>query len=338
MRKVLIVDTPGIGLRLSGERVSFLKQGRVEEIPLRALEEVRISRGVSLTSDLLIALANHGVLVTFIDKRGDPEGLLVVPTSSGTVKTRREQLRAYDDERGAILAKRIVKTAILFRSWLLRKLTKHRPELVEKFKKVANLVEEIAKDVDALEEEGIDSIRDKLIALEGRASSLYFATLSDVLPSGMFSGTRTRRPPRDPFNAAISYANSMVYSEVLKCIVFSGLDPYAGFLHVDRSGRFSLALDLAEEFIVYVSHRTVINLVSRRSLNRDHFKGSPEVGVYLNHEGRRKVSRAVTEAMVKPVPYKGKRWRVRDLMLLRARQLVMFVRRESDYPVLMPWE
>lgn len=337
MKKVLLIDTPGIGLRLSGERISFLRRGRVEEIPLRRLEEVRISRGVSLTSDLLVALAGHGILVTFIDEWGNPEGLLVVPTTGGTVKTRREQLRAYDDVRGVTLAKSFVTTAILFRSWLLRKLAKHRPELAENLKGVADLIEGVVEDVRELEGEKIDDVRDELMALEGRASSPYFTALSEVIPKDMFSGIRTRRPPRDPFNAAISYANSMIYSEALKCIVFSGLDPFAGFLHADRPGRFSLALDLAEEFVIYASHWTVVNMISRRSLTKEHFKGTPDMGVYLNYEGRRKVSGAVAKVLTRPVPYKGRRWRVRDLMLLRARQVVTFVRGESEYNTLVPW-
>ncbi len=339
MKKVLIVDTPGIGLRLSSERISFLKGGRVEEIPLKDLEEVRISRGVSLTSDVLLSLVSHGVIVTFIDERGTPEGLLIVPTSGGTVKTRREQIRSYEDRRGVLLAKRFVESATLSRSWLLKRLARHRPEVSEKLKKVAGLIEEIYHEIEELDGEKIDEMRQDLLALEGRASSKYFEALSSVVPQEFFSGIRTRRPPRDPFNAAISYANSMVYSETLKCVVFSGLDPFAGFLHVDRPGRFSLALDLAEEFVIYVSHRPAINLFSRHSIGLEHFRGSPEQGVYLNYEGKRKVSRAVTTSLLKSVPYQGKRWRVRDLILLRARGIVSFVRRESEiYPLLVPWE
>ncbi len=339
MRKVLLIDTPGIGLRLSGERVSFLKGGRVEEMPLRELEEVRISRGVSLTSDILLSLANYGILVTFVDERGYPRGILIVPTSGGTVKTRREQIRSYDDGRSVTLAKSFIKSATLFRSWLLKRLARHRPDVSETMKETANLIEDIYTKIEKLSGDKIDDLRQKLLNLEGRASSMYFSALSNVIPSELFSGTRTRRPPRDPFNAAISYANSMVYSETLKCIIFSGLDPFAGFLHVDRPGRFSIALDLAEEFIIYASHRTVINLFSRHSLSPEHFCGSSEQGIYLNYEGKRKVSKAITSALLKAVPYENKTWRVRDLILLRTRKMVSFIRGESEtYPTLVPWE
>ncbi len=338
MRKVLIVDLPGVGLRLTGERVVMASRGRREEVPISSLEEVRIFPRVSLSSDVLISLMERGVLVTLVDDKGDPKGVVMVPTSGGTVRTRREQLLSYYDERGLKLAKSFVEAATLFRAWVLKRLSMSRPEVSDRLLSLKEEIESIVPDMRALEGRNVDEVRSELMALEGTASSKYFEALSLVIPGEFFSGTRTRRPPRDPFNAAISYGNSLIYTEALKCAIFSGLDPFAGFLHVDRPGRFSLALDLAEEFIIYASHWPVITLFSKRVMGRDDFRGSPEKGVYLNYEGREKVIKAISYTLTKYVSYRGKKWRIRDLMLLRARNVVTFVRGESNYEVLVPWE
>ncbi len=338
MKKVLVVDLPGVGLRLTEERLVMASRGRREEVPISDLEEVRISPRVSLSSDVLISLMEKGVLVTLVDEKGDPRGIVVVPTFGGTVRTRREQLLSYYDKRGLKLAKSFVEAATLFRTWVLRKLSISRPEKSEKLLSLKEDVESVVPSIRALDGSNVDEVRGELMALEGTASSKYFEALSLVISGEFFSGTRTRRPPRDPLNAAISYGNSLIYTETLKCIIFSGLDPFAGFLHVDRPGRFSLALDLAEEFIVYASHWPVITLFSKRMIGREDFRGSPETGVYLNYEGREKVFRAVSSTLTRHVSYRGKKWRLRDLMLLRARNVVTFVRGESDYEVLVPWE
>lgn len=339
MRKVLIVDLPGTGVRLKGERISLLKGGKTEDIPLKFLEEIRIAKGVALSSDLLIALAEKGVHISFLDEREEPIGVLVSPISGGTVKTRREQLLSYYDGRGVKLAKSFVKTATLFRSWVLRRLASSRPEISLKLMELASKIEEVASRIDGVQGGRVDDVRGELMALEGTASTAYFQGLSLVIPRELFSGVRTRRPPKDPFNAAISYANSVVYSEALKSIIFSGLDPFAGFLHMDRPGRFSLALDLAEEFIVYISHWTVITLFTKRMLRGEHFsEARQDGGIYLNYEGKALVTRAVSSTLARRVEYEGKAWRLKDLILLRARRLVTFVRKESDYEELVPWE
>ncbi len=336
MKKVLLVDVKGVKIRLEGERLVYLSRGRVEQVPLKELGELRLSEGVSITSDALVSLGKRGVLVSIVDDMGRPVSVLVPAASGGTVRTRREQLMAYYDERGVHIARSLVYSAVAFRANLVRSLHRNRPELL-KLEDYAKEMEEIALKVREVSGPSVDSVRSELMNLEGRASSAYFTALSEVLPEEMFSGRRSRRPPEDGFNAALSYGNSMVYSEALKCVIFSGLDPFAGFLHVDRPGRYSMALDLAEEFLVEASHRPVINLVVRKVLKPSDLRREGG-SVYLNYEGRGKVSRAVYKALNRYVRYEGKRWKLKDLILLRARRLVTYLRGESDYPELVPWK
>jgi len=95
----------------------------------------------------------------------------------------------------------------------------------------------------------------QIMAIEANAAEIYFKTLQFVIPEKYgYMGKRTRRPPEDPFNATISFINNRIREIALQVVIMAGLHPYFGFLHADKSGRFSMALDLAEEFTVLVGH------------------------------------------------------------------------------------
>ncbi len=329
MKRTLIIDTPGVKLRAEGKRAVFFAGGKREEIPLDELEEIRICEGASITSDLLARAAERGIVVTVSSLRGEPLALVLPATYGGTCKTRREQIRAYDDWRGLHLAKAFVRAAILSRANLLNRLARNRSGEVKL--RLLEAESEIKRHLGELEsvEGTLDSARSQLMGIEGRAAQAYFEALDLVIPGEYgFSGQRIRRPPGDPFNAAISFANSRVYGEALKCVIFAGLDPYSGFLHADRPGRASMALDLAEEFIVPASHEAVIPLFTRRQLSREDFE-ERSGGVYLRGRGRRLLLQRLEAKLNSQVSYRGKTWRLRDAMLGQARAVASFLRGES---------
>ncbi len=336
MRKTVIVDTPGVKLRVEGERLVFFSSGRREEIPLDQIECLVVCEGASVTTDLLSRAAARGIAVTVTSLRGEPRALVLPATYGGTAKTRREQLRAYDDLRGVELAKAFARAAIESRATMLSRLARNREGSIK-----LRLMDTAARVRGSLRElSGIsgrlDDVRSRIMGVEGRAAEEYFRALSLVVPAEYgFRGVRTRRPPRDPLNAAVSFANSMVYSEAFRASVMAGLDPFSGYLHADRSGRTSVSLDLAEEFIVYASHRSVMPLFTKRVLDPEGDFTRRGEGVYLRGRGRRLVVERVLEAMESRVEYRGESWRLRDVILGQARAIAAFVRGDSQ--AYEPW-
>ena len=108
---------------------------------------------------------------------------------------------------------------------------------------------------------------DSLRGLEGAAATVYFGVLDQLIlgekPLFSFQG-RSRRPPMDPINALLSFAYSLLANDCAAALESVGLDSYVGFLHRDRPGRVSLALDLMEELRPCMADRFVLTLVNNR--------------------------------------------------------------------------
>lgn len=132
---------------------------------------------------------------------------------------------------------------------------------------------------------------DHVRGIEGDVARLHFGGIAQILNRGPLTyNRRTRRPPRDPVNAALSFCYTLLVTEEAGACDTVGLDPQIGFLHRARSGRPSLALDLAEELRPLVD-RFVVGLVRRRQLKPSHFTTTPGEAVYLNDQGCRTLLR-----------------------------------------------
>jgi len=126
-----------------------------------------------------------------------------------------------------------------------------------------------------------------LRGLEGAGSKAYFAILRGSLRPEFVFEKRTRRPPRDPANALLSFGYTLLGEAVGTALEVVGLDPYEGFFHADKYGRPALALDLVEEFRGPVADSVALTLINKRMLTRADFRMPESGGVYLNRHGLR---------------------------------------------------
>ena len=139
---------------------------------------------------------------------------------------------------------------------------------------------------------------DALRGLEGREASLYFSVLDELILQGReaFAFTqRSRRPPRDPVNAMLSFAYALLARDCAAALYGVGLDPFVGFLHRDRPGRASLALDLMEEQRSIRADRFVISLINNRVLQPKHFSYQENESCLIEEEGRKAFLSALQE-------------------------------------------
>ena len=131
----------------------------------------------------------------------------------------------------------------------------------------------------------IDSLR----GLEGAGSAAYFGCFDQLIKGSEFEfKNRNRRPPTDPVNALLSLGYSLLRHDVQGALNIVGFDPYLGYLHVERYGRPSLALDLMEEFRPLVVDAIVLAALNKRSLVPGDFTTEPlSNAVSLTKEGLR---------------------------------------------------
>lgn len=128
-----------------------------------------------------------------------------------------------------------------------------------------------------------------MMLIEARGRRIYYAMFNEIIRNGDFLFiARTRRPPKDPLNALISYGNAYLYHRVAAEIEKSSLDIRIGFLHSTNNRSQTLNLDIAELFKPLIVDRAIFTLVNKRMLDAsEHFEDAEQGGVYLNREGKR---------------------------------------------------
>lgn len=324
----LLVTDYGRFLGKKSERLMVSEKGKVlEEIPLRDLEQVTIaSMGVSMSSDALAACIEFGVPVNFLTSAGKPYALVTSPELTGTVITRREQLKAYDDERGVHLSKCFVKGKINNQSCLVKYFAKHRKandvygELIDK----AKAIEQIKTQVDGVSGAIVDDIRGRLLNLEGRAAAIYWDAVGSIAVGDEFAG-REHRGASDPFNACLNYGYGILYSQVWGALILAGLEPFGGFLHVDRPGKPSLVLDMVEEFRAPSVDRSIIAFMSRG------WRPEFEEEGRMTTVSRRAIADAVLARLEGKELYEGQKRKLSGVILAQARRMAVYLRGEGKY-------
>jgi CRISPR-associated protein Cas1 len=206
---------------------------------------------------------------------------------SGNVLLRREQYRKADDQHPAREIARNVVAAKIANSRLTinRTLRDHREKVDEKA--LIRTAEQMAASIMQLEKAtGTDEIR----GIEGIAAAQYFGAFNHLIvdQNGDFVfKERSRRPPLDPVNALLSFTYTLLAHDVRSALETVGLDPAVGYLHTDRPGRPSLALDLMEEFRSVIADRLVLSLINRRQVGRSGFKHAENGAVVMDDDTRK---------------------------------------------------
>lgn len=324
----LIVDEFGAFVGKQSERLIVSKgEEKLQQAPLIHLETVLITgNGVSVSADAVRECAERGIPIHFLSKSGTPYASLYSAGLTATVQTRHAQLLARDDARGLTLIKAIAGGKIRNQANLLKYLSKNRkekqPELYEEVRLLANEVLDHLAELDRYGGERVDDCRGQLLSTEGRAAQKYWEGVGKLLLVEIGWPGRRTQGASDPLNAALNYGYGILYSQVERALVLAGLDPYAGFLHVDRPGKPSLVFDVVEEFRQTVVDRTVIAIVNRgMALTLDE-RGR------LTDEARHTLLEAIHNRLEAAEAYENKRVPLRLILQTQARHLATFLRSE----------
>lgn len=331
----LFVTSEDIYLSLDGENVLANKDREVvARYPLHTLQTI-VSFSYSGASPALMgACAQREIGVAFCTPRGRFLAR-VCGESSGNVLLRREQYRAADDlQRSCGIARSMIFGKLSnSASSIRRTLRDHAPRvencgLEDASRKIKDLLPLVLETTD------MDTLR----GLEGTGASAYFGVFDHMLlnrKEDFFFHGRSRRPPLDRVNAMLSFAYSLLAHDCASALESVGLDSYVGFLHRDRPGRTSLALDLMEELRPCVADRFVLTLVNNRVVRPEDFQIQDSGGVFLTEEGRKKFLRAWQERKRDIIthPYLGEKMSWGLLPYIQALLLARYLRGDlDDYP------
>ena len=326
----LILSGFGIYLGKKSERLQVKLGGKaVYEFPFFRISEVVVaSRGVSLSSDLLKEFCERGIRLSFIEASGRPYAMLSSPVLTATVESRREQLLAYRDERGLDFARLIVRGKIRNQRHLLLYFAKYLKQSdAERFDIVSATARKLrALELQARQIEGtsVGEKRAELMGLEGVAGRIYWEAVRAIVESKAEFIGRVHQGASDAFNALLNYGYGILYAHVWGAVVNAGLEPFAGYLHVDRPGKPSLVLDMVEEFRQPVVDRTVIAFTNL---------GQPiamKDGL-LDENTRRSIAQKILERLSTRESFRGQQYQVRSIIQMQARAFVSFLRGKSTY-------
>ncbi len=282
----LYVLTPDSYLSCRNENIC-VRIGDMEKLSVPALniDSIVCFGKMTVSTPLLEFCGSHGISLTFIRENGRFMGRLQGPVS-GNVLLRKRQYASMED---AAFAQRTVQSILLakLRNSKLVLMRVARTERAGAYKEelmlgVQQLNEAVAN---LLECSSVDSMR----GIEGAAATSYFARFDCMLagnPGGFRFDTRSRRPPRNEVNAALSFTYMLLSGQMQSAMEAVGLDPAAGYLHTLRPGRASFALDLIEELRAPLCDRFVLSLFNKGQLSQSDFDQDEEM-VSLNERGRR---------------------------------------------------
>lgn len=343
----LVVDEYGAFIGKHSERIIVSKGNEtLLQAPVVHLEAVIIANhGVSISADAVRECAERGIPIFFLSSSGTPYAGLYSTGLSGTIATRRAQLAAYHTRRGLDLVLALGSGKLQNQANLLRAMAKARkannPDLAEALNRYALEIQDQILALQGLADgrgeaasATVETARQEIMGIEGRAATLYWEAVRRVLPEKYGFPGRVGRGAQDAVNAALNYGYGVLYGQVERALLLAGLDPYAGFLHTDRPGKPSLTLDFIEEFRPVVVDRTVLGMASK-GIPFSQEKDSP----LLTQDFRRVLVERIYQRLEATVAFAGKTYPLRAVIQMQARHMATFLRgeRETYQPFIMAW-
>ena len=285
----LYILSEDIYLSLDGENVVANRDKQVvARYPLHTLQNIITFSYAGASPALMGVCAQRQIGLSFCTPRGKFLAR-VCGEGNGNVLLRRTQYRTGDDPTQCCQISRTMIFGKLFNArWSIERTRRDHGLRLDS----ASLTASASHLKELLPQIAAAASLEHLRGLEGAGATLYFGQFDQLIlgEKPLFSyQSRSRRPPRDPVNALLSFVYSLLSHDCASALESVGLDSYVGFLHRDRPGRASLALDLMEELRPCMADRFVLTLINNRIVGRQDFDFLENGAVFLSDSGRRAV-------------------------------------------------
>lgn len=341
MRKLLntlYVTSENSYLALDGENlVVYDEKKELGRLPLHNLDGI-VSFGYRGTSPALMgACAERNISLCYLT----PQGKFLARVTGkvqGNVLLREQQYKSSkDDEISLTIAKNCIMGKVYNARWVLeRAIRDHGMQIdVEGVKKASLHLKESLQYIQNAES------KDQLRGYEGEAASIYFGVFNELILQQKkefnFQG-RNKRPPKDNVNAMLSFVYTLLTNQITSALEVVGLDPYVGYLHTDRPGRVSLALDLIEELRSVYVDRFVLSLINKKIVNGKNFSQKENGAVLMGDDLRKKLlvewQNKKKEVIIHPYLKEKVEWGM--VPYVQAMLLARYLRGDLDgYPVFL---
>ena len=332
----LYITTQKTYLHKKGDAVEVIVDDKkLASVPLINLDSIVCFGNVYVSPFLLGAAPEHNITISFLSETGKFLARVQGPVA-GNVLLRKSQYRFSDDkEKSVLVAKYFITGKIANQKTVLQRAVRDHKDKVD-VTKIQEAILQLDRSLQKIEKE---TDLDRLRGIEGDSAESYFSVFDELITSQKddfkFEG-RNRRPPLDNVNAMLSYVYTLLYHDMISACEVVGLDPAVGFMHRDRPGRLSLALDLMEEFRAFFADRLVLSLINRNEVHGNQFEKSASGAVVMNESARKTLISAYQKKKesVLSHPYVEKKMHLAILFQTQARLLARFLRGDIDgYPV-----
>lgn len=284
----LYVTQPESYLTLDGGNVVILVDHKaIGKVPLINFEGIVTFGRSGASPALMQTCLDQNIAISFLSPHGRFIGRVVGPSYGNVVLRKTQYQRSTDKKASCKITRNFIIGKIYNQRWQLERTTRDHALVVDvnAFKTTSRTFQTILQEL--MEVTDLDTLR----GIEGNAASQYYALFSQMIlqqkKDFTFNG-RNRRPPRDRVNALLSFAYTLLAHDVAAALETVGLDAYVGFMHQDRPGRMSLALDVMEELRGVFADRFVLRLINKRIIKAEDFVMT-ESGVVLLKDDTRKV-------------------------------------------------
>ena len=274
----LYITQQGAVLSKVSRRLVVTKgEEKLAEVPVFNVDRVMLFGNIQVTAQAVDFLLDSGVDICYLSSKGRYRGR-IIPAESKNVLLRVAQYERYlDDNFQLQISKEIVKAKVKNAIGLIKRYKESYPEM--------DFSEELASLGQSLESIEVQTSTSSLLGVEGHATAVYFRAFGRMFRKEDMTFTqRTRRPPKDPVNALLSFGYTLVTNELLSFLFAIGLDPYIGLFHTLEYGRPSLALDLSEEFRHPVVDRFTLYLANNSVITQEDFDDKGEEGFFLKQD------------------------------------------------------
>jgi CRISPR-associated protein Cas1 len=336
IQNTLYLLTPGLYVHRDHLALRIEQDGQLKlSLPIHNLESVLIFGPTAMSPPAMQLCWENNVSVAFLSEHGQflarVEGI-----PQGSVLLRRAQHRTADDP---VLTLRLIRNLVAGKiqneRWLINRTARETTDEAERTK-LTTTAQQLAY---GLRELPTAPDADTARGIEGHAAALYFEAFPLHLKPAIrerfpFDG-RARRPPRDALNCLLSFLYALLRHDWVAALTAVGLDPFVGFLHTDRPGRESLALDLMEEFRA-LADRLAITLLNRGELKPAHFVEREGGAWELTEAGRKAIIAAWQQRKLEETMHAQFKAKMRQgqLPFLQARILARVLR--GDIPSYLP--
>ena len=251
----------------------------LSKVPIDTVDNINIIGRSHMTTPCAIECLNRGIVVSYHSMGGNYYGKLE-NMNRVNVNLQRKQAMLYYETFALDIAKRIVGAKLRNQETILRRYGRNSgTDVTREIVMIANCYKGLKNASDV----------SRLMGYEGVGARNYFAGLSKLVVDDFKFGVRSKRPPKDEFNAMLSMGYTLIYNEIYGKLHNKGLNPYFGFLHSDKANHATLASDMMEEWRPIIVDSLVMSMINRHEiLKTDFVRNADKTGVYFTKEGLKK--------------------------------------------------